>query len=334
MSKTGRVQTALERFSEPTREWFAAAFAEPTPAQEGAWEAIGAGRHALVVAPTGSGKTLAAFLWSHRPAADRSRCRRQAKRCRVLYISPLKALGGRRRAQPAGAAGRHPPHRRPARRAPSCPRSRVGVRSGDTPAAERRKLTTQPPDILITTPESLFLMLTSPGPRVAARRRDRDRRRGARRRRHQARRPPRGQPRAPRRPARDSPPSASGCRATVRPLDEVARFLGGTRPSRSWRPPPTKEWDLKVVVPVEDMTAPDGSTTRTATDADAAARGSIWPHVEEHVVDLIEQHRSTIVFANSRRLAERLTARLNEIAADARRRSSRADDRPAGRRPR
>ena len=92
MSKTDRVQTGLERFSEPTRAWFAAAFAEPTAAQQGAWDAIGAGRHALVVAPTGSGKTLAAFLWSldkllTAPVPEK------AKRCRVLYISPLKALG-------------------------------------------------------------------------------------------------------------------------------------------------------------------------------------------------------------------------------------------------
>jgi ATP-dependent Lhr-like helicase len=143
----------LQRFSEPTRTWFSAAFAEPTPAQEGAWEAISKGRHALVVAPTGSGKTLSAFLW----AVDRLLTQtppEKSKRTRVLYVSPLKALavdvernlrtplvGIRQTAERLGATTHD---------------VRVGVRSGDTPANERRKLVSAPPDILITTPESLF----------------------------------------------------------------------------------------------------------------------------------------------------------------------------------
>ena len=115
----------------------------------------------------------------------------------------------------------------------------------------------------------------------------------------------------------DKPAQRIGLSATVRPLDEVARFLGGHAPGRDRRPARREGWDLQVVVPVEDMTAPDGDAATTSTGRRRRRRrahGSIWPHVEEHVVDLIEQHRSTIVFANSRRLAERLTARLNEIA--------------------
>ncbi len=129
----------LERFSEPTREWFAAAFAEPTPAQQGAWDAIRAGRHALVVAPTGSGKTLAAFLWSidrllTAPAPEK------AKRCRVLYISPLKALGVdvERNLRAPLAGIRHAADRLGLGRLPEID---VGVRSGDTTAQERRRLT-------------------------------------------------------------------------------------------------------------------------------------------------------------------------------------------------
>src|SRR5690349_12297333 len=152
---------ALSGFSEPTRTWFRAAFAEPTSAQEGAWTSIGSGNHTLVVAPTGSGKTLSAFLASidrllTTPVPDD-----RTKRTRVLYISPLKALAvdveRNLRAPLAGI-------RQTAERlsvGAKLPDLRVGIRSGDTPANERRTLTTRPPDILITTPESLFLMLTS-----------------------------------------------------------------------------------------------------------------------------------------------------------------------------
>src|SRR4051794_15393234 len=143
-----RMHPALERFSEPTREWFAAAFAEPTAAQVGAWQALGAGRHALVVAPTGSGKTLAAFLWSidrllAAPPPEKGR------RCRVLYISPLKALGVdvERNLRAPLAGIRHAADR--LGRRGGLPELAVGVRSGDTPASERRALTARPPDILI-----------------------------------------------------------------------------------------------------------------------------------------------------------------------------------------
>ncbi len=299
----------MQQFSEPTRAWFGAAFAEPTAAQTGAWEAIAAGRHALVVAPTGSGKTLSAFLWSidrlltHPPQA-------KARRCRVLYVSPLKALAVdvERNLRAPLTGIRHTADRMGV----TTPEIRVGVRSGDTSAADRRRLTTQPPDIMITTPESLFLMLTSQA-RESLRGIDTvivdevhavaGSKRGA----HLALSLERLDA------LLDRPAQRIGLSATVRPLEEVARFLGGAAPVEIVAPPSEKSWDLKVVVPVEDMTAPDDYDE----ESEDAHTPSIWPHVEQSVADLIGQHKSTIVFANSRRLAERLTARLNEIAAEA-----------------
>ncbi|MGB0102140.1 MAG: DEAD/DEAH box helicase, partial [Nocardioides sp.] len=300
----------LDRFSEPTRTWFGAAFAEPTPAQAGAWEAIGAGRHALVVAPTGSGKTLSAFLWSIDRLLCEPRPEDKQQRCRVLYISPLKALGVdvERNLRAPLTGIRHTADRLGI----EVPDVTVGVRSGDTPAADRRRLSTSPPDILITTPESLFLMLTSQA---------REALRGVETvivdEVHAVAGSKRGAHLAVSLERLDEllgrPAQRIGLSATVRPLEEVARFLGGTAPVEIVAPPSAKEWDLTVVVPVEDMTAPSDYDE----DAETPERAqSIWPHVEERVVDLIERHRSTIVFANSRRLAERLTARLNEIAAD------------------
>src|SRR3954447_22014365 len=291
---------ALERFSAPTREWFRAAFAEPTAAQAGAWEAISQQRHALVVAPTGSGKTLSAFLW----AIDRllTEGRPVEKGTRVLYVSPLKALAVdvERKLRPPLPGTRQPGERL----GTTIPDVTVGIRSGDTPAAERRTLARTPPDILITTPESLFLMLTSQAREslrhvetvivdevhaVA----------GTKRGSHLGLSLERLDA------LLTSPAQRIGLSATVRPLDEVARFLGGTAPVEIVAPPSAKEWDLKVVVPVEDMTAPGETRPVEGSDSDEPARAqSIWPHVEEHVVDLIEQHHSTIVFANSRRLAE------------------------------
>ncbi len=299
----------LERFSAPTRAWFEAAFAAPTPAQSGAWEAISHGRHALVVAPTGSGKTLSAFLWS----LDRlltSEPPPKEKRCRVLYVSPLKALAVdvERNLRAPLTGIRHTA----ARLGETLPELTVGLRSGDTSAADRRRLVTTPPDVLITTPESLFLMLTSQAREslrgvetvildevhaVA----------GTKRGAHLAVSLERLDALLPK------PAQRIGLSATVRPHEEVARFLGGQAPVEVVAPPSEKAWDLSVVVPVEDMSAP-GEYDEESGDPSRAQ--SIWPHVEEHVADLIGQHRSTIVFANSRRLAERLTARLNEIAAE------------------
>ncbi len=315
MSNTCGVSDVLERFSEPTRTWFAAAFAEPTPAQTGAWEAIGAGRHALVVAPTGSGKTLSAFLWGLDTLLRRTEPPAKERRCRVLYISPLKALAVdvERNLRAPLAGIRHTAERLGV----TVPELRVGIRSGDTSAADRRRLSSSPPDILITTPESLFLMLTSQAREslrgvetvildevhaVA----------GGKRGAHLALTLERLDALLPR------PAQRIGLSATVRPLEEVARFLGGSAPVEIVAPPSEKSWDLRVVVPVEDMTAPEDYDDSGAGEGggDPARSSSIWPHVEESVVDLIGQHRSTIVFANSRRLSERLTARLNEIATN------------------
>jgi len=306
----------VEQFSEPTRTWFQAAFAAPTPAQTGAWASIAARRNALVVAPTGSGKTLAAFLWSLDRIATEPRPAEKLKRCRVLYISPLKALAVdvERNLRAPLAGIRHTARRlQEAGLGAEVPDITVGVRSGDTTAADRRRLQTTPPDILITTPESLFLMLTSQA---------RESLRGVETvildEVHAVAGTKRGAHLALSLERLDAlleqPAQRVGLSATVRPIEEVARFLGGNAPVEVVAPPSEKTWDLKVVVPIEDMTALDADD---ALQNERGPRsGSIWPHVEERVVDLIEQHTSTIVFANSRRLAERLTARLNEIAAD------------------
>ena len=236
----------------------------------------------------------------------------------MLYVSPLKALAVdvERNLRAPLTGIRHTADRL----GTPVPEVRVGVRSGDTPAAERRKLATAPPDIMITTPESLFLMLTSQA---------RESLRGVETviidEVHAVAGTKRGAHLALTLERLDAllerPAQRIGLSATVRPLDEVARFLGGSAPVEIVAPGSAKQWDLKVVVPVEDMTAPG----EYDEDGDEPQRAqSIWPHVEERVVDLIEAHRSTIVFANSRRLAERLTARLNEIA------TTRAEERSGG----
>ena len=252
------------------------------------------GDNTLVIAPTGSGKTLAAFLW----AIDRLASRRAAG-TRVLYISPLKALavdvernlrtpltGITRTSQRLGLAD---------------PDISVGVRSGDTPAARRRELITRPPDILITTPESLFLMLTSAARDTLATVQtvivDEV---------HAVAATKRGSHLALSLERLDMlmarPAQRIGLSATVRPAEEVARFLSGPAPTTIVAPQAVKTFDLSVVVPVPDMANLENNT--------------IWPDVEERIADLIEAHQSTIVFTNSRRLAERLTSRLNEIHAE------------------
>jgi ATP-dependent helicase Lhr and Lhr-like helicase len=299
------------RFSPATQAWFDSAFAAATPAQEGAWDAIARGEHTLVVAPTGSGKTLAAFLSALDRLAALPVPEDPMRRCRVLYVSPLKALAvdveRNLRSPLAGirqAAGRL-----------GLPVPDIGVatRSGDTSTDDRRRFARHPSDILITTPESLFLLLTSAAREalhgvdtvivdevhsvVATKR-------GA----HLAVSLERLDA------LLETPAQRIGLSATVRPLDEVATFLAGGRPVSVVAPPITKTFELDVVVPVEDMSAlgePTGDLSGAASGAER--RASIWPHVEERVLDLIDTHRTTIVFANSRRLAERLTARLNEL---------------------
>ncbi len=298
----------LERFSPATREWFTGAFREPTAAQTGAWDAISSGQHALVIAPTGSGKTLASFLW----AIDRlaSTPRPETPTTRVLYISPLKALGvdveRNLRSPLVGIA-------QTARRlGAEVPALTVGVRSGDTTSQDRRTLARTPPDILITTPESLYLMLTSAARETLA---------GVETvivdEVHAVAATKRGAHLAVSLERLDAmlqkPAQRIGLSATVRPAEEVARFLGGASPVTIVSPPAQKTFDLRVVVPVDDMTELGTTAVQEGSSASEGPHGSIWPHVEEEIVSLILEHRSTIVFANSRRLAERLTARLNEL---------------------
>ncbi|WP_028708955.1 ATP-dependent helicase [Propionicicella superfundia] len=304
-------EDVLDRFSAATGAWFRSSFAAPTAAQRGAWRAISTGQHTLVVAPTGSGKTLAAFLWGLDRLASRPVPDDPARRCRLLYISPLKALGVdvERNLRAPLVGIRHAADRLGLDR----PDIRVGVRSGDTPPDERRTFARRPPDILITTPESLFLLLTSAG-REALRGVETvildeihavaDTKRGA----HLAVSLERLDA------LLESPAQRIGLSATVRPIDEVSRFLAGGRPVTVVAPPADKRWQLDVVVPVPDLAA-IGDETGDLSGAAAGdpRRTSVWPHVEERIVDLVASHRSTLVFANSRRLAERLTARLNEI---------------------
>ncbi|MGA9490226.1 MAG: ATP-dependent helicase, partial [Mycobacterium sp.] len=288
----------LARFSVVTRDWFAGTFAAPTPAQGDAWAAIAEGHNTLVIAPTGSGKTLAAFLWAIDKLAGAPREGR-ASGTRVLYVSPLKALAvdveRNLRTPMAGMA------RVAAQRGLPAPEISVGLRSGDTSPARRRQLISSPPDVLITTPESLFLMLTSAARQTLAGVETvivdevhaiAGTKRGA----HLALSLERLDDML------EAPAQRIGLSATVRPPEEVARFLSGASPTTIVAPPAAKTFELTVQVPVPDM----------ANLAD----NSIWPDVEARLVDLVETHNSTIVFANSRRLAERLTARLNEIHAE------------------
>ncbi|MFH5879886.1 DEAD/DEAH box helicase [Arthrobacter sp. NA-172] len=329
----GSGNSAMDRFSRATREWFLGAFTAPTPAQDGAWKAISSGSHALVVAPTGSGKTLAAFLWAldrllsvspdasdeALPGLEGSSSRARAKipkrKTRILYISPLKALGvDVERNLRSPLIGITQTAKRLGLPAPLVS---VGVRSGDTTTADRRALLSHPPDILITTPESLFLMLTSKAREtlsevdtvivdevhaVA----------GTKRGGHLAVSLERLDALLPK------PAQRIGLSATVEPRELVAQFLAGSAPVEIVAPPSGKNWNLSVSVPVEDMS--DLAGAAGAFDSGPASglqpQASIWPHVEEKIVDLVLSKQSTIVFANSRRLAERLTARLNEIYAE------------------
>jgi ATP-dependent Lhr-like helicase len=318
----------LAAFEAPTREWFQSSFGAPTDAQAQGWPAISAGDHTLICAPTGSGKTLAAFLWcldrlNHEAPPDDPKAR-----LRVLYVSPLKALvhdvDRNLRSPLAGIGLAADRLGTPTRQV------QVGMRTGDTPTEERRAFGKRPPDILVTTPESLYLILTSQA-REALRNVQwviideihalAGTKRGA----HLALSLERLEAMTERSPQR------IGLSATQRPLSAVAGYLGGRQPGEGEgvaRPRAVtivdagvrKELDLQVVVPVEDMgrlgevipleEAPGGPM------AGPEARTSIWPSVYPRVLELIREHRSTIVFVNSRRLSERLALNLNELAEE------------------
>jgi ATP-dependent Lhr-like helicase len=304
----------VPNFSTATQAWLDGAFDAPTPAQLGAWEAIDRGEHTLVVAPTGSGKTLAAFLSALDKLAVEPVPADPLRRCRVLYVSPLKALAvdveRNLRAPLTGI------RQAAARLGLAEPDVRVAIRSGDTPADERRSFARRPPDILITTPESLFLLLTS-----AAREALRSVETVIVDEVHAVCATKRGAHLAVSLERLDAllehPAQRIGLSATVRPVDEVATFLAGGRSVTVVQPPAQKTVELEVVVPVEDMSELGEPTDDlSGPAAGAQRRASIWPHVEERVLDLVDAHKSTIVFANSRRLAERLTARLNELASE------------------
>jgi ATP-dependent helicase Lhr and Lhr-like helicase len=339
----------LDQFTPATRDWFRQAFARPTAAQEQAWPAIASGDHVLLAAPTGSGKTLAAFLWAIDQLSQLSSDDSDRK-IGLVYVSPLKALSydiDRNLRVPLRGIGAD---------------LKVAVRTGDTLQRERQAMLREPPDILITTPESLYLMLTSrarelfAGARwcivdeihaVAATKRGAHLALTLERLVHAA----------------GEELQRIGLSATQKPLEEVGRFLVG--PKRSCRVIDTgvrKPLDLKIQVPVESMVEPDAApapesmvepdaapATESMVEPDAtpapdldpttdafgvggapggteATRRSIWPAIYPELLDLIEQHRSTIVFVNNRRGAERLALRLNEMAAE---RAALPEDAPA-----
>jgi len=295
----------LACFSPATRAWFEAAFAAPTPAQRLGWPVIATGADVLIQAPTGSGKTLAAFL----SAIDRLTTR-PGRGIRVVYVSPLKALNydiERNLRGPLAGLGAT---------------LRVGVRTGDTPARERRALLREPPDILITTPESLFLLLTSAARETLGRVEtlilDEV---------HALAASKRGSHLAlsVERLARlaEAPFQRIGLSATQRPLAEIGRFVSGGRPIELVDAGTRKQLDLQVVIPVDDLrelgssgalSHPLLSEGQVADGSSEHAGASIWPSMYPELLRLVEAHRSTIVFVNNRRLAERLALRLNELA--------------------
>jgi ATP-dependent Lhr-like helicase len=298
----------LEVFRPETRAWFERNFAAPTPAQEKGWPAIAGGGHVLIQAPTGSGKTLAAFLSAIDRLTDKP-----GEGLRVLYVSPLKALNydveRNLRGPLAGLRSD----------------LRVAVRTGDTPQKERAAMLRVPPDILITTPESLFLLLTS---RARELLRSVDTlildevhavagtKRGA----HLALSVERLEALAA------QPFQRIGLSATQRPLEEIGRFVSGGRAIELVDAGVAKELDLEVVVPVEDLRELGTNAALDQRQYESGDSGitagletgnrSIWPSIYPAIAELVRAHRSTIVFVNNRRLAERLALRLNEAAEE------------------
>lgn len=303
-------------FSPATRDWFLRAFKQPTAVQSQTWHVAARSEHALVIAPTGSGKTLAAFLYAldrlFREGGEDTREAHKRKTSRILYISPIKALGTDvQRNLQIPLQGIADERRR---RGETEVNLRVGIRTGDTPAQERSKLTRNPPDILITTPESLYLMLTS---------RARETLRGVETviidEVHAVAGSKRGAHLALSLERLDALLHTSaqriGLSATVRSASDVAAFLGGDRPVTVVNPPAMRHPQIRIVVPVANMDDVSSVASGTGEDSHAGREGSIWPYIETGILDEVLRHRSTIVFTNSRGLAEKLTARLNEIYA-------------------
>jgi ATP-dependent Lhr-like helicase len=305
----------LAAFLPATQEWFLEAFGQPTEPQSLGWPAIQRGEHTLILSPTGSGKTLAAFLWG----VDQLYREIQAEGSsaeegvRLLYVSPLKALnndvernlrtplaGIRRAAEALGAP---------------LPRLEVLVRTGDTPQSARRRMVKHPPHILITTPESLYLILTSPVARDMFRRLHTiivdeihtlvSNKRGV----HLAVSLERAVELA------EGPIQRIGLSATQRPLEEVARFLGGYTPGVGNSGSADSEYEARPVTIVDaGMVKPmDLKVVTAAEEFRDLPGGSIWPAVIPRVMDLVAAHRTTLIFANSRRQAERTADRLNEL---------------------
>ena len=317
---------AVSEFSSPTQSWFLNTFGSSTGCQEQAWPAIATGAHVLLCAPTGSGKTLAAFLSALDRLGSRDASVAAAAGTTVLYISPLRALAvdvDKNLKAPLRGITLAAERLGSVWVAPS-----VGVRTGDTDAKERRRLAKHPPDILITTPESLYLMLTS-AVRESLRHVDTviideihavaATKRGS----HLAVSLERLEQIC------DRPPQRIGLSATQRPLSEIAHFLGGNHCDHSTGevigPRPVtivdagarKPLEIEVVVPIEDM-ALLGERVEQEDPAGGhrPSYRSIWPSMHPRLLELIHSHNSTIIFVNARRLSERLAARLNELASD------------------
>jgi ATP-dependent Lhr-like helicase len=348
---------ALELFHPAVRDWFESVFTAPTRPQSAGWPAIARNESTLILAPTGTGKTLAAFLWCVNRIMF-SAVPAKSARCRVVYISPIKALAvdveRNLRAPLVGIA------QAAQRRGTYFHQPTISIRTGDTPAKERAQFQRHPADILITTPESLYLLLTSNARdslravevvvideihAVVPTKRGSHLALSIERLEHVV----------------DRPRQRIGLSATQRPLEEVARFLGGAEPSRhesnsgtntatrtngSERPASDlaeetlsefeseacapvyrlvtivdagepKRLDLRVEVPVEDMARlaeldelPSGPASQ------GPVRRSIWSAIHPKLLEQIRAHRSTLIFVNNRRLAERISGAANELAGE------------------